>query len=65
MKTFITDDFLLFNETAKELYHGTAKDLPILDYHNHLSPYDILEDKKFRNITDVWLDKDHDKWRAM
>lgn len=65
MKTFITDDFLLYNETAKELYHNTAKNLPIIDYHNHLNQYEILEDKNFDNISEVWLGGDHYKWRAM
>src|SRR5690625_3692428 len=65
MKTFITDDFLLQSETAKELYHETAKDLPIIDYHNHLSQHEILQDKSFPNISEVWLGGDHYKWRAM
>lgn len=65
MKTFINDDFLLYNDTAKELYHNTAKDMPIIDYHNHLIPSEILEDKKFENIADIWLGGDHYKWRAM
>lgn len=65
MKTFITDDFLLYNDTARELYHHTAKDLPIIDYHNHLNPYEILEDKNFKNLTEIWLGGDHYKWRAM
>lgn len=65
MKTFITDDFLLYNETAKELYHNTAKDLPIIDYHNHLKQEEILQDKNFADIADIWLGGDHYKWRAM
>ncbi|MBW8351919.1 glucuronate isomerase [Bacillus sp. IITD106] len=65
MKTFITDDFLLYNETAKELFHNTAKNLPIIDYHNHLKQDEILEDKNFNNIADIWLGGDHYKWRAM
>ena len=65
MKTFITDDFLLYNETAKELFHGTAKDLPIIDYHNHLNQKEILEDKNFTNLSEIWLGGDHYKWRAM
>lgn len=65
MKTFITDDFLLMNETAKRLYHETAKDLPIIDYHNHLNEEEILADKNFKNIADIWLGGDHYKWRAM
>lgn len=65
MKTFITDDFLLQSETARELYHETAKGLPIIDYHNHLSQHEILQDKSFANISEVWLGGDHYKWRAM
>ena len=65
MKTFITDDFLLYNETAKELYHNTAKNLPIIDYHNHLNQHEILEDKNYANIAEVWLGGDHYKWRAL
>src|SRR5690625_4321265 len=65
MKTFITDDFLLYNKTAKELYHDTAKDLPIIDYHNHLNQEEILEDKNFTNLSEIWLAGDHYKWRAM
>ncbi len=65
LKTFITEDFLLYNETAKVLYHETAKDLPIIDYHNHLNQHEILEGKKFENLTEAWLGGDHYKWRAM
>lgn len=65
MKTFITDDFLLYNDTARELYHDTAKELPIIDYHNHLNQYEILEDKNYENLAEVWLGGDHYKWRAM
>lgn len=65
MKTFITDDFLLYNDTARELYHDTAKHLPIIDYHNHLNQNEILDDKNFDNLAEVWLGGDHYKWRAM
>ncbi len=65
LKTFITDDFLLFNETAKVLFHGTAKDLPIIDYHNHLNQKEILLDKNFTSLSEIWLGGDHYKWRAM
>src|SRR5699024_7806088 len=65
MKTFITEDFLLYKETAKVLYHETAKELQIIDYHNHLSQHEILADKKYENITEAWLGGDHYKWRAM
>lgn len=65
MKTFITDDFLLYNETAKDLYHNTAKHLPIIDYHNHLNQEEILQDKNYTNLSEIWLAGDHYKWRAM
>lgn len=65
MKTFITEDFLLFNRTAEELYHNIAKDLPIIDYHNHLNENDILKDVSYSNLSEIWLAGDHYKWRAM
>ena len=65
MNSFITEDFLLQNDFAKTLYHNYAKNLPIIDYHNHLSPQDIATNRKFENISQVWLAGDHYKWRAM
>ncbi|MGB5983047.1 MAG: glucuronate isomerase [Nonlabens sp.] len=65
MKTFITDNFLLQSEFAQKLYHNYAAKQPIIDYHNHLSPQEIAKDKKFENISEVWLAGDHYKWRAM
>lgn len=65
MNSFINQDFLLKNDFAKSLYHNFAKDLPIIDYHNHLSPKEISKDIQFENITQVWLYGDHYKWRAM
>ncbi|HFA49113.1 MAG TPA: glucuronate isomerase [Bacteroidetes bacterium] len=65
MENFINDNFLLQNKTAEQLYHDHAKDLPIIDYHNHLSPQEIAEDKQFDNLTQIWLNGDHYKWRAM
>lgn len=65
MKAFMDRDFLLHTDTEKHLYHDFAKDLPIIDYHCHLSPQEIYEDKRFRNITEVWLGGDHYKWRLM
>lgn len=59
------EDFLLHNEAARKLYHGYAKDMPIFDYHCHLNPKEIAEDRKYRNITELWLGGDHYKWRAM
>ncbi len=61
----IHDDFLLTSEMAKKLYHSYAKKMPIIDYHNHLSAKDILEDRNYNNIADVWLSGDDYKWRAM
>jgi glucuronate isomerase len=65
MSTFINDNFLLENKFAEELYHNYSKNQPIIDYHNHLNPQFIAEDKIFSNITDVWIKGDHYKWRAM
>lgn len=62
---FITNNFILQSEIAETLYHKYAKDLPIIDYHNHLSSKLIAEDKPINNISDAWLDGDHYKWRAM
>lgn len=62
---FIHEDFLLQNEKAKVLYHQYAKDMPIIDYHNHLPPQEIASNKKFKNFTEIWLKGDHYKWRAM
>ena len=64
-KTFITDNFLLENKYAEELYHSYAKNQPIIDYHNHLPPAQIATDTQFENISRVWLNGDHYKWRAM
>jgi glucuronate isomerase len=64
-KPFISDNFLLNNAEAIALYNEYAKTQPILDYHNHLSPKDIAEDRQFENITQIWIEGDHYKWRAM
>lgn len=63
--TFINDDFMLNNETAKHLYHTYAEKMPIFDYHCHLIPAWIAEDHEFLDITEIWLAGDHYKWRAM
>lgn len=65
MKQFLDDNFLLGNETAIKLYHNYAKEMPIIDYHCHLSPQEIYENKTFKNLTEAWLYGDHYKWRAM
>lgn len=62
---FIHDNFLLENKYAEELYHNYAKNQPIIDYHNHLPPQQIADNTIFKNITDVWINGDHYKWRAM
>jgi glucuronate isomerase len=62
---FITDDFLLHSEAAIRLYHDFAKVQPIFDYHCHLSPKDIAEDRQFENLSQIWIDGDHYKYRAM
>ena len=65
MKQFMDEDFLLSNDTAKTLYHQYAAQMPILDYHCHINPQEIYEDRRFDNITQVWLGGDHYKWRVM
>ena len=62
---FIDDDFLLETPEAKELYHGYAAPLPIIDYHSHLPPAEIAGDRRFSTMTQIWLAGDHYKWRAM
>lgn len=65
MQNFMDENFLLKNETAVRLYHDYAKQMPIIDYHCHLSPKEIYENKTFKNITEAWLYGDHYKWRLM
>ena len=65
MKKFMDKDFLLSTDTAVELYEKFAKDTPIIDYHCHLVPSEIAENKQFANITEAWLYADHYKWRAI
>jgi glucuronate isomerase len=62
---FLTDDFLLESEQAKQLYFGYAERLPVVDYHCHLPPEDIASNRSFDNLTQIWLAGDHYKWRAM
>lgn len=64
-KTFLDEDFLLQTDSARTLYHEFAKQMPIIDYHNHLPPDQIVADKTFENLTQIWLYGDHYKWRAM
>ena len=64
-KTIFTDAFLLESKMAQKLYHNYVANLPIIDYHNHLPPQEIADNKKFKNITEIWLKGDHYKWRAM
>ena len=62
---FITENFLLQSDQAIELYHRFAENMPIIDYHCHLPPREIAEDRRFENLTQIWLAGDHYKWRAM
>ena len=65
MKAFMNEDFLLENNAAKTLYHEYAENMPIVDYHCHVSPREIAEDKRYESITELWLGGDHYKWRVM
>ncbi|WHX48181.1 glucuronate isomerase [Paenibacillus woosongensis] len=65
MTHFYTENLLLTNNSAKKLYFEYAAGMPIYDYHNHLNPADVAANKQFRNLTELWLDGDHYKWRAM
>ena len=65
MKKFMDKDFLLETETAKKLFHEHAAKMPIIDYHCHINPREIAEDRQFKNITEVWLGGDHYKWRMI
>ncbi len=65
MKSFLDEHFLLQTKTSKALYHEYAKEMPLIDYHCHLSPQQIAEDINFENLTQAWLYGDHYKWRAM
>ena len=65
MKPFLNEDFLLQTPTASRLYHEFAADMPIIDYHNHLPPEQIAQNKNFENLTQIWLYGDHYKWRGM
>lgn len=63
--SLLTEDFLLKTDFAKTLYHEYAKNLPIIDYHNHLPPAEISQNRQFENVSQIWLAGDHYKWRAM
>ncbi|MCM1256779.1 MAG: glucuronate isomerase [Roseburia sp.] len=65
MKQFMDKDFILSTDSAKKLFHDYAETMPVLDYHCHINPKEIAEDRKFENITQVWLGGDHYKWRQM
>ncbi|MEG1408170.1 MAG: glucuronate isomerase, partial [Ruthenibacterium sp.] len=65
MKAFMDQDFMLYNETAKKLFHAYAEKQPILDYHCHLSAKEIYENRPAQTIAELWLGGDHYKWRAM
>src|SRR5580698_1724359 len=63
--SFIHEDFLLTNKASQRLYHEYAENEPILDYHCHLPPREIAENRRFQNLFEIWLEGDHYKWRAM
>ena len=65
MRAFMDRDFLLHTDTARTLYHDYAADCPIMDYHNHLNPREIYERRRYENLTQLWLEADHYKWRVM
>ena len=65
MTPFMDADFLLTTPTAKTLYHDYAEAMPIVDYHCHVDPKEIYEDRRFQNIYQTWLEGDHYKWRLM
>ena len=65
MKKFMDEDFLLQTDTARKLYHEFAAKMPIFDYHCHINPKDIAEDRRYNSITEIWLAGDHYKWRGM
>lgn len=65
MKAFMDKNFLLQTKSAQDLYHKYAREMPIIDYHCHLNPEDIAQDRKFNNLSEIWLSGDHYKWRAM
>jgi len=65
MKKFMDEHFLLQTETARKLYHQHAAKMPVLDYHCHINPKDIADDRRFKTLTEIWLYGDHYKWRAM
>ena len=65
MKQFMNEEFLLTNETGSRLFHDYAASCPIIDYHNHLSPKEMVERRRYQNLTQLWLEGDHYKWRCM
>src|SRR5277367_2560764 len=65
MNEFLSEDFLLSNDVSRRLYHQYAAAQPIIDYHCHLLPQDIAENRRFENLFQIWLEGDHYKWRAM
>lgn len=65
MRAFMDQDFLLTTGTARRLYHGAAEQMPIIDYHCHIPVREIAENRKFDNLTQIWLEADHYKWRLM
>ncbi len=62
---FLSDDFLLDTQTARTLYHDYAARMPVIDYHCHIDPREIWEDRRFENLAQLWLEGDHYKWRLL
>lgn len=65
MKEFLDQNFLLSTGVSQQLYHTYAAGLPILDYHCHIDPRELWEDRRYENLTQLWLGSDHYKWRLM
>ena len=65
LRTFLTENFLLSTPTARTLYHTVAAKQPIIDYHCHIAPREIYENRRFDDLTQLWLDNDHYKWRLL
>ena len=62
---YLDENFLLYSDTSRRLFHEVASHQPIIDYHCHLSPSEIANDKRWNNIADLWLGEDHYKWRLL
>ena len=65
MKKFMGKNFILSSDTAEKLFHQYAEQMPVIDYHCHINPQEIVDDRVYKNITQAWLEGDHYKWRLM